>query len=485
MNLNLFKRKKRDIILIHLPPWTFESPPIGMAYLNSFLLKKQIKTSVLDLNIKLYHFSKEYRKRLKNINYSFHDLDDFLDDFRKGIDYYLDKVVKKDVKLVAIGVNRYGVKIANYVCKYIKSNSNKKIIIGGYITPIKGELVNINKTYVDFIIHGQANSSLFKLIDAFYNNNSVKIPGVTVLKNGEILYSEKVNQIERISNSIYPRYKGFNLKDYTTKRFSIILSTGCISNCAYCSDRNLSGSYRFRDPDNILEEIKYLKTKGANFIYFDDLAINGHPSKLSKFCDLLIESKIRIPWGGNAIPYKKFSSDLVIKMKKAGCQFLRFGVETGSNELLKRINKISTVEDSIRLLSVCTKVGIETHINLIVGLPGETEEDFQKTLSFVKENKNYIKCIANIHTAYITPKSEYENHPDNYGLNISKKDFTYYWSDDKGNTYEVREKRLYRLVKLCHELGIDMINISAFNKYSCKYKDIKDNFQDYLNLFSQ
>jgi radical SAM superfamily enzyme YgiQ (UPF0313 family) len=74
-------------------------------------------------------------------------------------------------------------------------------------------------------------------------------------------------------------------------------------------------------------------------------------------------------------------------MKEAGCTALQFGIESGSVRRLKRMGKLFSRADAEKVLRLSAQAGINNWVNLIVGFPGETESDFQETVSFVRSNR--------------------------------------------------------------------------------------------------
>ena len=117
-------------------------------------------------------------------------------------------------------------------------------------------------------------------------------------------------------------------------------------------------------------------------------------------------------------------------MRESECYRLSFGVESASPDVLKRMNKTININKSEYLLKVCNSLGIQIAINLIVGFPGETRDDFMRTVDFVRKNGHIFSGIG-IEPFWLAYKSDVYNNPRKYGIIRSKesdyeKSLTYY-----------------------------------------------------------
>jgi len=248
----------------------------------------------------------------------------------------------------------------------------------------------------------------------------------------------------------------------------ILFSRGCPNKCAYCADYNIASTYRYRKAENIFKEIKYhIEENNISVFQNADLLINGNLKELEKLCDLIIKNKLQIQWGGPAIIRKDLKYTLLVKMKKAGCNYLSFGIETGSDNILRKMNKPFTVKDAEKILKLTTEAKINTSINLIVGFPGEIDSDFKKTLSFLKKNKNNIKSIGNINTCFFVRNSELYNNPEKYSVILPDVTITksyYMWYNLDGNNYESRRKKVKKVISLLSELGIEHVLVGLYEE---------------------
>lgn len=154
--------------------------------------------------------------------------------------------------------------------------------------------------------------------------------------------------------------------------------------CKFCSDKEnhscLDSQYNF---DDIISYcITKHRCKDFDCIYFLDSAIP--PRFLERFADAMIASGESFLWGTNVRADKPFTDEEFIKkLAKSGCVFVKFGLESGSQNVLDLMNKGITVEDAAKFISLCRKYHIYVHTYIMFAFPGETEADRLFTRDFL------------------------------------------------------------------------------------------------------
>ena len=133
---------------------------------------------------------------------------------------------------------------------------------------------------------------------------------------------------------------------------------------------------------------------------------------------------------------------LLDKMKKAGCVLLNYGVESGSGSILESMGKPYSAKDAETVIKNTSKAGIDVVLNFIVGYPGETEDDFQKTLDFIGAVSGHVLNIAPGHPCLVVPYNRLYRNPERYNIIVDRKDTRNWMTSDGKNTIEVREKRV-------------------------------------------
>ncbi|MBI4644594.1 MAG: radical SAM protein [Deltaproteobacteria bacterium] len=168
---------------------------------------------------------------------------------------------------------------------------------------------------------------------------------------------------------------------------SMLTSRGCPSKCTYCTAPYfMGGRLRMRSAASVVEELLFVAQQGYRTVYFRDETFCAFRKRNLEICEALLSRDVRLRWIANAIP-GELDREYLLLMKRAGLSFLKFGVETGNQEILNRVNKGIDLEMVRRDLALCRALGVETHAHLMLGMPGETRETIQKTFRFIEENE--------------------------------------------------------------------------------------------------
>lgn len=165
----------------------------------------------------------------------------------------------------------------------------------------------------------------------------------------------------------------------------IVPSRGCPAGCKYCI-KHVSYNYsvRLRSAENIMAELWSLKKLGVNnvMLYADLFTVNRE--QVIAICKAMIEEKIDMKWMCNSrVDY--VDEEMLTLMGQAGCHMISWGIESGSEEILKRARKGADPAKAERALTWARAAGIKNFGYFIIGLPGETEETIQQTIAFSKK----------------------------------------------------------------------------------------------------
>jgi radical SAM superfamily enzyme YgiQ (UPF0313 family) len=400
-------RETADILLVTSPPWGIHNPPLGLAYLSAYLRSHGINTNIFDFNIWLYRridpkWHKLWLPEFKNC-WSHPDLFIQINQiFNNDIARAVEKILQYKPPIIGFSVvdpkERITIKI---IQQLFKKAPSVRIILGGpsVSTPEQRTIfIDYLESKIDAFVVGEGEEVLFDLMQQ-YKNNNYKLPGVAERSKPSILRSE----IRDLSELPFPKYDEFDLSIYTGNTLYVEWSRGCISACAYCKGRQLLGRYRMKKAENIVNELEFhLIQNNVNYFIVCDNLLNGNVKELERVCDLLIERKLPIKWEGQGIPYRKMTAILLGKMKASGCCKMQWGLESGSDKVLQNTRKgqIFTVNDAQNVIRCSHAVGIRNELFLIVGLPGENDTEFNKTLAFLHANHAYIDLIKSVNTLH-------------------------------------------------------------------------------------
>jgi radical SAM superfamily enzyme YgiQ (UPF0313 family) len=168
---------------------------------------------------------------------------------------------------------------------------------------------------------------------------------------------------------------------------SMLTSRGCPARCNYCTAPVFYGNKtRVRSPENVLEEMRQIKRLGYREIFFRDETFAAYKGRNYQIFEGMKKEGLEFSWIANA-RVDWIDLENMKAMKDAGCHMLKFGVETGSAEMLKRYNKGTTLEQAEQAFRQAREIGLDTHAHIIFGGPGETRETIGMTMKFLKKIK--------------------------------------------------------------------------------------------------
>ena len=231
-----------------------------------------------------------------------------------------------------------------------------------------------------------------------------KILGISYRQNNKIINNPPRPYLEYLDSLPFPAYHllpmerygpmsdHYNGKEFegATWPFSIILtSRGCPGLCVFCYKNMYQNkkTFRFRSPKNVVDEIELLMKKyGIRAIYIQDLSFCINQERVLTICQEIVNRKLKFSWGCEA-RFDSVNFKLLRAMKKAGCSFINFGLESGSEKILNLCQKNIPIKTIEKAIAACRKAKIAVGCFKLTGLPGETRETFIETLEFMLKNK--------------------------------------------------------------------------------------------------
>ncbi|MFA6227919.1 MAG: radical SAM protein [Patescibacteria group bacterium] len=243
---------------------------------------------------------------------------------------------------------------------------------------------------IDIIVRGEGEFTFLELIQAIERGNDIRMINGLSYRNsqGEIFHNTERTPIIDLDVLPFPARELLPIKNYQQKIplsdkicTSMITSRGCPNNCIYCSTASQWGhNIRFRSPKNIVDEIEIIVNKyGLEGVGFFDDCFTVDKKRVIAICQEIINRGLKIGWWCEARA-NTLDPEVLAWMKRAGCEYIAMAIESGSNEVLKRIKKMITVEQGIAAAKMIHAVGIKQKIFFMHGLPGETYEDIKKTV---------------------------------------------------------------------------------------------------------
>ncbi len=272
------------------------------------------------------------------------------------------------------------------LAKKLKQESNQKIIIGGAAVRLFPEKF-LKYDFVDFVIKGDGEIALKGLLE---EKNREEINNIIYKEKGEIIRNKEEN-ID-INDMPPPDFSDFKLDDYFCPKrvMSTLTSRGCYwKKCTFCADYDaVSMQYRAKEISKLIEELRFLKERyKTNYFYFADEMVS--PVIFNKISQALIKENLQIRYYTQARP-KDFNSELLKNMKESGCVAVMWGVESACQRILDLINKGTDIEEIGKILKQSHTAGIKNAVYAFGGFPTEREEEYNKTIEWLKANKELI-----------------------------------------------------------------------------------------------
>lgn len=165
---------------------------------------------------------------------------------------------------------------------------------------------------------------------------------------------------------------------------------GCPHRCAFCgTDSGQAG--RVRHPDRVVDDLARMRDRhGVRDFYFLNNLVNIRPRYLDDLLTAMLAADLGIRWVDCARPSWHEDDGVFDRLVRAGCACLTFGVDTGSQRLADVMRKGYRIDSAARAIRRVAAAGIGVHVNLIMGMPTETEEDVEATLRFVDDMKPWV-----------------------------------------------------------------------------------------------
>jgi radical SAM superfamily enzyme YgiQ (UPF0313 family) len=270
---------------------------------------------------------------------------------------------------------------------------------GPHVTLKTDEVLRICSD-VDFAVTGEGENTFVKLVDVLdesvrLNDGEISDPdnrlpmikGISYRKNNKVLRQPSAAFIDDLDTIPFPaRDLLVNQASYDSEDMGLLMtSRGCPYSCTYCATSIWDKKVRYRSVNNVIQEIKeVIKTYGTKQFAFKDDSFTVNRKRVIELCNRIVEENIKINWDCN-VRVNGLDEVLLNKMKEAGCNSIKVGIETGSERIMTLINKKITLEECLRAAKLLKQAGIHWTGYFMIGLPTETKDDMQKTLEFMRK----------------------------------------------------------------------------------------------------
>ena len=283
------------------------------------------------------------------------------------------------------------------ISKAINVSTNRDnfiYVLGGHMFVPEPEYF-LRKTKADFVCMGEGEKTVVDICNRDLGFKDIK--GIAYLRDKKLVQTKPREVIKDLDTISFPSWHLFDMNHYclapypnskhTDRTFPVLASRGCSFKCNFCY-RMLPG-IRFRSPENIVAEIKELKEKyHINYIAFYDELLMASKKRTTEVCNAIIEADLDVRWCCDG--RLNFAKPEILKlMKKAGCTFINYGIESYDNQVLKNMHKQLTTEQIDVGLQNTVNEGISPGINVIFGNYGDTEKILMKGVKLILKYTDY------------------------------------------------------------------------------------------------
>lgn len=341
-----------------------EVPPFGIAYISQELKKHNHEVSIIDIDSN--RFSREEVSAL---------------------------IMRNPSDMVGIGglVTVYPY-LYWLVPEIRRISPDAKIVLGGAIaSSLKGRC--FDKFDIDYEVIGEGEITILELIDAIRKGGDfAKVKGIGFRKDGKVVFTEprplktSLEDLPFFDDTPFPIEK---LLLNTKGVFQIHAQRGCPSSCTFCFNafRVVSKHVRYRSVKDVVREMAFFKKKYGNKIKL--FAISGECITMNKkwiidLCKEIAESKLNIKYRVTS-RVDTIDEERLYWLKKSGCVKMLFGLESGSDRILKIMKKGTTVEQGLRAVAMAGKYIPNIEASVILGYEGEDKSSLRQTVEFCKK----------------------------------------------------------------------------------------------------
>jgi len=288
-------------------------------------------------------------------------------------------------------------------------------VVGGpHVTAVPVEFLEEAKN-IDVAVIGEGEYTMLDIAKVFEGTKKISdVQGVAYLEDGIVKQNALRPFIKDLDELPFPAYHLVDMEKYLSTRkieyrsfkdraVSMITSRGCPFNCSFCSVHlHMGKTFRAHSVNYVIKHIEYLVNKfGVKTIFFEDDNLTFDLNRFEAICENIIEKGIRLNWETpNGIRADYLTLSLLKKMKKAGCQSVFFGIESGDQCVLDNvIGKSLDLKKVAKVAKMCKDIGLSTAAFYIIGFPGEKKEHMLKTIELALRLKRDFDVGMFLHFA--------------------------------------------------------------------------------------
>jgi glycosyltransferase involved in cell wall biosynthesis/radical SAM superfamily enzyme YgiQ (UPF0313 family)/ADP-heptose:LPS heptosyltransferase/tetratricopeptide (TPR) repeat protein len=328
------------------------------------------------------------------------------------------------------------------ICQWLaREHPGIRIVLGGVHVSFLPEQA-LRDYGADFVVIGEGEESIRELCDALdQGTHLAEVKGIAYLDNGEMVVTTKREPLRNLDELPIPDFSFAEELMRQSGMGFVISSRGCPVRCNFCSTGNYWGQrVRANSAKRVVDEMESLVARyGVRKIFFHDDTFNLSPTRVKELCSEITARGVKVEWGVSC-RVKPVSQEMIDMMVAAGCRHICWGIESGSQQMLDRIEKKITLEEIRKAFELCTKHHGVMSVGafMMVGNAGESAATIADSIDFV----NSIKMTDPPSTAilYILPGTALY-----YQLAANRPELHRFWAESDEIIHYTQEQTLEQL----------------------------------------
>ena len=375
-------------ILLIAPPSrsTTQWLPFGLMHLSSYLSSKGVENDIID------------HKRISEA---------------EGFERIRARLSAEKPGFVGITCMVSEIEIVKRLGELVRKESPASVIIIGGPHPSSNPLHFVEfKVPFDFLVIGEGELTIHELVTELRAGRPVDgVRGIAYLADGALKTNAPRPLIADLDTLPFPAYDKVDMEYYCRPNpwtirpvyisgFNLFTVRGCCYNCSFCVEYTVFGrTVRKMSPERVADHIEQVLAKyRVDAIYFMDELFTLSKERIYAIFGLLKARGVRILYGCQT-RVNLLDEELARFMSENGCLQIDFGIETGSEKMLKAINKMTDLKTITAAGEICRRTGIRHLANMLINLPGETLEDLEASVELADKMK-YNFVLWNVYTPF-------------------------------------------------------------------------------------
>jgi radical SAM superfamily enzyme YgiQ (UPF0313 family) len=245
---------------------------------------------------------------------------------------------------------------------------------------------------LDAVCIGEGEETMLDLTRALERNgNLANVRGIAYRKGKKVAKNLPRPLISDLDSLPFPARHLLPMDKYTVLgnpyRTAVLLSSrGCPFNCVFCSSSRIFGKkFRARSAKNTVDEMEHIVEKyKIHQMEFADDTFTLIKKRVEDICYEIVKRGLDVTWACSSRA-DTVTKDLLIKMRKAGCSLIFYGIESASQRVLNLMNKGEKLRQIVKAIRWTKEAGIEAYGSFILGFPGESRAELEATIKFAKK----------------------------------------------------------------------------------------------------